>query len=231
MFDIAKAIRTLFRVLGFRATPGEIKENAIAILTVGFLVTWVVGIGRWWDDPRDLLPFVRWGVGSVFYTIALSLVLWVLGLPLSKERLRYQHVLAFVTCTSLPGLVYAIPMEIWADQRTASSYNLYALLFVSIYRVSLLLWFFLKIQELTVRQAIVATFLPISMIALSLTSLGHGARIMDIMGGFRDRMSKTAMEEVVGLIGCLSYMLGPILLLVYLAMVIQASVERRSPKK
>jgi hypothetical protein len=218
MFDLPRALKTIFRILTFRAKPEELLENSIAILAVGLLITWLVGIGRWWDDPRDLMPFVRWGLGSVFYVFALSALLWVIAWPLLEDKVGYHHVAAFVASTSLPAVVYALPIEQWTDMSTASTYNVNALLFVSLYRVSLLGWFYVKILKLTIGEAIVVTGLPITAISLALTALGHGARVMDIMGGLRDRMSKSEMETIIGAIGCLSFILGPIFLVAYFTM-------------
>lgn len=215
MFDLFGALKTIFRVLTFRAKPEELLDNSIAVLVIGLVITWLVGIGRWWDDPRELMPFVRFGVGSVLYVFALSALLWVVSWPLLQVKVGYHHVAAFVASTSLPAVVYALPIERWTDMSTASSYNVGALLFVSLYRVSLLGWFYVKILKLTVGDAVIITGLPITAISFALTMMGHGASIMDIMGGLRDQMSKSEMEMIIGTIGCLSFILGPAFLVAY----------------
>ena len=227
MFNIPKALRTIFRTLTFRAKREELKENVAARLVTALVITWIVGIGRWWDDPRDLPFFVRMGVGSVLYVFGMAAILWATFAPLVSERLGAHHFVAFVASTSLPGLVYAVPIERWTDMDTAATYNVFALLFVSVYRVSLLIWFCLRINKLNWTESMVVTFLPISVIAFSLTALGHAASVMDIMGGLRDRMSKSDMEMIVGLIGCLSVVCGPVLLLIYIAMAGQVRYMRK----
>lgn len=227
MFNIPKALRTILRILTFRAAREELKENVAALLVTALIITWIVGIGRWWDDPRDLPIFVRMGVGSVLYVFGMAAILWVTFAPFVAEKLGARHFVAFVASTSLPGLVYAVPIEQWTDLDTAATYNVFALLFVSVYRVSLLLWFCRRVNKLNWTESVVVTFLPISVIAFALTALGHAASVMDIMGGLRDRMSKSDMEMIVGLIGCLSIVLGPILIIIYIAMASHAQYLRK----
>ncbi len=224
------SLKTIFRILTFRAKREELAQNALAVLAIAIVITWLVGIGRWWDDPRELPLFVRLGAGSVIYVFAMSLLLWILANPISKEKLPYWSFAAFVASTSLPGLVYAVPMEQWTDLSTASTYNVWALTFVSVYRVSLLFWFYLRVLKLNAGEALVVTGLPISAISIVLVSLGHGARVLDIMGGLRDRMSKTDMETIVGLIGCLSWVIGPVLFIIYFGVAARVALERRSEK-
>lgn len=224
-------IRTIWKVLTFRATLEDLQRSGLRLMAVGLLITWIVGIGRWWDDPRVLPAFVRAGLGSVIYVFALSALLWFLSAPLLRGRLPSYFVFAsFVAACSLPGLVYAVPIERMSGMEAASSYNLVALGFVSIYRLSLLWWFYARVLGLGGSRAIVMTFLPVSAIALSLTMLGHGARVIDIMGGLRDSMSKTQMETAVSTIGCLSFALGPILLIAYLVQVGWSFHTREEPE-
>ena len=210
------SLKTIFRILTFRAKREELAQNPLAVLAIAIVITWLVGIGRWWDDPRELPFFVRLGAGSVIYVFAMSLLLWILANPIAKAKLPYWAFAAFVASTSLPGLVYAVPMEQWTDLETTAAYNVWALVFVSAYRISLLFWFYIRVLKLKVDQALVVTGLPISAIAIVLTSLGHGASILDIMGGFRDRMSKTDMEMAVGLIGCVSWIIAPVCVFIYI---------------
>lgn len=225
--NFKQATRTLFRILGFSAKREEIEANAAPLLIVALVITWIVGLGRWWDDPREVPIFVRMGFGSVLYVLSLAAALWMVAYPITLDRMGYRSFLAFVAATSLPGLVYAVPIEQLAGDNAASTYNLNALGFVSLYRVSLLVWFYWKILEIDFGNAVVATLLPISGIVLALTGMGHGARVMDIMGGLRDRMPKSAMEEVIGLLGCLAWVVGPVCLLIYLVVAFSVSASRR----
>lgn len=226
MLRIKTALRSIGRILTFRATRGDIKDDVWPLLLIGVLLTWAVGYGRWWDDPRDLPYFARMGYGSVLYVFVLSAILWIVSYPVAKERVGFGHVLAFVAATSLPGIVYALPVEAISASGTASAYNVAALIFVSTYRVALLVWFFRKILEMRLWPAIVATFLPISCITavISLADLGH--KILNMMGGFRGNVSQTAAEAVVLAIGYTSFCLAPFLLVAY----IHFSLEARRAK-
>jgi hypothetical protein len=218
VFDLKLAFRTIWRILTFRATPEEIEDNWAALILVGLALTWVVGIGRWWDDPRDIPTFARYGVGSLLYVFGLSTLLWILTAPVTEPRTNWFHVICFVAATSVPGIVYAVPIELIAPD-SAPTYNVIALSFVSSYRVSLLVWFLLKICGLRVVEAVIVAVLPISVIAGTLVAMGMGGHVLDIMGGLRERIEPTAVEQVISTIGGISCCLGPISLLLYLFMI------------
>ena len=59
--------------------------------------------GRWWDEPGDISMPHRIGLGSVAYIFMLSVLLWLVGLPLRRREWSYQKVLAFVAFTGLPA--------------------------------------------------------------------------------------------------------------------------------
>lgn len=217
MFDLKAALRAVGRILTFRAKREDLDNNWPALVLLVLLLTWIVGIGRWWDDPRDIPQFVRYGAGSLLYVFALSTVLWILsGLLLAEEALSWVVIVCFVGATSVPGIVYAFPVERTAPD-SAGTYNLVALSFVSIYRVSLLFWFYIKIAKLKALEAIIVTGLPITVISAVLMMLGQGGRVLDIMGGLRNRVPPSAVEQILGTIGCLSFCLGPIFAIMYLS--------------
>jgi hypothetical protein len=230
MEKIKSALKLIFRVLSFRATPEEFGRAGKEFLLTGLAITWVVGIGRWWDDPRVLPIPVRMGLGSVVYVFVLAAVLWVLAKPLMNRRTGYYEVAAFVAATSLPGIIYAFPIEAISPDAPASDYNVKALLFVAAYRVSLLIWFCYRILQLSFPGALVVTFLPISLISLGVVMAGMGHRVFDIMGGFREAFPPSAVEEVLTMIGCLSFLLAPVLGLWYVMACGQRWLDRR-PKE
>jgi len=89
-------IKTAFRILTFRATREEFQGLNRKHLTLGLVMTWLVGIGRWWEDPR-----ANWlqhlGFGSVVYIFALALFLRLILWPLTTEPWTYFNVLTFVS--------------------------------------------------------------------------------------------------------------------------------------
>lgn len=229
MLRIKTALRSIGRILTFRATCGDIENDVWPLLLIGVLLTWAVGFGRWWDDPRELPYFARMGFGSVLYVFVLSGLLWVISYPLAKEKVGYADFAAFVAATSVPGFVYALPIEAISASSTASFYNIAALVFVSAYRVSLLLWFLSKILDMKHWRATVCAFLPISGITFFISLADFGDKIVNMMGGFRGNVSQTASQAVVLWIGYVSFCAAPILLIAYISSIFgQKQAERDS---
>ena len=110
------------RLLTFRATEAELAALDRQDLLLGLLATWVVGIGRYWDDPGASFG-QHLGVGSVAYVFALALLLWLILWPLAPTRWSYVRVLTFVTLVAPPAILYALPVERFASLATARSIN------------------------------------------------------------------------------------------------------------
>jgi hypothetical protein len=134
------ASRAIWRLLTFRITLEEFLSLGRRHLLVSLLWTWVVGMGRWWDDP-DARLLQRLGLGSVLYACVLSALLWLVVLPLRPRNWSFVRVLTFVSMTSAPALLYAIPVERLFDAATAGRLNLWFLAAVALWRVALLLRF------------------------------------------------------------------------------------------
>jgi hypothetical protein len=47
-----RVIATAIRLLTFRLTEEEFSELSRWHLLFGIVCTWIVGMGRWWDDPH-----------------------------------------------------------------------------------------------------------------------------------------------------------------------------------
>src|SRR5262245_4439239 len=117
--------RTVARILTFRATGEELRNLRGTHLIVGFLLTWIVGMGRWWEDPRaNLLQHL--GVGSLAYVVVLALFLWLIIWPV-VPRASYRNVLTYVTLTAPPAALYAIPVRSWFDLAVAQDIRLWSL--------------------------------------------------------------------------------------------------------
>src|SRR3954454_22335388 len=99
-------LRTALRVLTFRASREELHSLDRRHLAFGLVCTWLVGIGRWWDDPGAPL-FLHLGLGSVLYVFILSLLLWLIVWPLRPRDWSYERLLTYVTLTSPPAALYA----------------------------------------------------------------------------------------------------------------------------
>lgn len=107
-------LQTIFadqwRLLTFRRPSEAISVHWERYLAFGLMVTWIAGIGRYWDNPRAQL-WQHAGLGSLAYVFVLAFILWVVIAPLQARHWFYQNVLTFITLTSLPALLYAIPVE------------------------------------------------------------------------------------------------------------------------
>lgn len=111
------------RLLFFQATKQDFQQLGVRHLVFGLVFTWIVGMGRYWDNPR--VGLLQWlGVGSIVYVFVLSLFLWLAIWPLLPRNWSYFRVLTFITLVSPPALLYAIPVE-QLDYESANSINQY----------------------------------------------------------------------------------------------------------
>ncbi len=175
---------TTFRVLTFRATHADYNALSANHLLFGLICTWIVGMGRWWDDPTAN-PVQMTGIGSLLYVMFLSIVLWLLANPVSPKRISFLKLLAFVTLTAPPAILYAIPVEKLTGNETALNLNVAFLLVVAAWRVAMY-WRFLRVgMQMNLLRAYVALFAPISLLLLVLTWLSLMHLTLKHMGGLR----------------------------------------------
>lgn len=99
-------MRELGRLLSFRATAEDYARFGAQHLRLALLLTWLVGMGRWWDDPRANMV-QKLGVGSLLYVLFLALVIYGVTLPLRPRRWSYVHVLTFVPLLVTWGVAVA----------------------------------------------------------------------------------------------------------------------------
>jgi len=190
-------LRATARLLTFRMAREEFLLFNSRYLIFGIVCTWIVGIGRWWDDPRaNLLQHL--GIGSVVYIFLLSLLLWLVIRPLKPQDWSYRHVLTFVSLTSPPAIPYAIPVERFTNLETARSLNVWFLAIVAAWRVALLFFYLSRHARLQALSIVVATLLPITFIVTALTVLNLERAVFDVMGGLRD--SGTANDSAYGML-------------------------------
>lgn len=224
-------LRDQYSVLRFRSPSRAIADHARWYLLFGFLVTWLAGLGRYWDHPSaDWWQYA--GLGSVCYVLILAAILWLVVYPLKPERWSYQAVLIFVTLTSLPALLYAIPVERWLSTQDAASANATFLKIVALWRVALLVWFLSRFAKLGWGVALIVSLLPLALILLSLTILNLEHAVFQIMAGIRDR-EPTPYDQSYAVVVFLTYfafLSSPALLCLYLAAIVQAASRRRDER-
>lgn len=154
-------------------------------LLFGLVFTWLAGMGRYWDNPR-----AGWlqhlGVGSLVYVLVLSALLWLILRPVVGRQLSYAKLLTFVSLTSPPAILYAIPVERFTDLPTAQGLNIGFLAVVATWRVALLLFYVIRGLQLRIGEAVVVTLLPLTLIVSALTALNLQHVVFRIMGGLAE---------------------------------------------
>lgn len=206
------------RLLTFREFKPNLRDHWRAYLAWGMFWTWVAGMGRYWDNPK-----AEWwqtlGLGSIAYIFTLALVLWLIVLPLKPKNWTYRNILIFLSLTSLPAVLYAIPVERFMPLAQAQAANAWFLGIVATWRV-LLLWFFIRrVARLSWLDTLVACLLPLTLIVVALTALNLEHVVFNIMAGNvpGQQSGNDRAYGILFLITFFSMMLSPILALLYFA--------------
>lgn len=217
------------RVLFFRSTAEEIRAFGDRELAVGAATCWLVGIGRWWDDPKaELLQ--KLGLGSVAYPFVLGAFLWLLFWPWRPPFWRYKTLAAYIALCAAPGLLYAVPVEMFLPTEAALAYNAVALSIVALWRVVLLYRYFRVGAGLGGALSGVATMLPVAGIVIGLTMFNFSTGVIEAMGGFRGD-PKDAFAVQIGILASM-LLFYPLLggILFYLARTIKVWVWPDPPE-
>lgn len=173
---------TALKILIFRASREELEALGGRHLALGLILTWLVGMGRYWTHPNaHLLQYA--GVGSVIYVFALSFLLFITAAGLRARDLQYRKLLTFITLTSPPAALYAIPVMRYWDLATAKEIRLWFLGIVALWRVALYVFYLRRAGGLSFSRILVGTALPIMIIVATLTFLNLDKAVFRIMGG------------------------------------------------
>ena len=177
--------KTITDLLLFETTREEMIQFKRSHFIAGLIGTWIVGIGRYWDDPgASLLQHL--GLGSVIYIFVLAAFIWLILLPFKIEHWNYFTVVTFIGLTSFPAIFYAIPVEQFVDMSTANSINVWFLAIVAAWRLSLLYFFLKRFTQLAIWKIVTVTLMPICLIISTLTVLNLHRVVFNIMGGVRN---------------------------------------------
>jgi hypothetical protein len=217
-------VRTTGRLIFFRVSQAELVNLGWRHLAFGLFCTWLVGMGRYWDNPRVGL-IQHLGVGSVVYVFVLALFLWLIVWPLGPRHWSYFRVLSFVSLVSPPAILYAIPVEYFCSVYTANSLNLLFLAAVATWRVALLVFFLRRLGELDRLSVIIATLLPLTLIVVALTVLNLEKAVFSIMGGIEEPTASDASYGFLVLLSYLSVLIFIPLAICYLVIAIRRLVE------
>lgn len=180
--------RDSWRLLTFRSSREELQALSTSHLGFGLVATWIVGMGRWWDDPGANLA-QHLGLGSLIYVVCLATLLWVTMLPLKPDSWGWKHVLTFVTLTSPPAILYAIPVERFTELEVAKSLNVIFLAIVALWRVALLVFYLRRFAGLDRWSVLSGSLLPLTAIVATLTYLNLERAVFNVMAGLGDKVT------------------------------------------
>ncbi len=213
-------LHTALRILTFRASREELATLDHRHLAFGLTCTWLVGIGRWWDDPgAHLLQHL--GLGSVIYVFVLTAFLWLLIRPLNPMNFSYLGLLTFVSLTAPPAILYALPVERWMDLDSARAVNATFLGVVAFWRVALLFMYLLRVALFKWVRLTIAMLLPLCGIVTALTMFNLERAVFNIMGGIREPgapdpgTSNDLAYQILFMLTVVSVIALPILLFAY----------------
>lgn len=180
----------------------------------GLIGTWLVGMGRYWDDDRASL-LQKLGLGSVIYIFLLALFIWLIVQPFRIACWTYFRVLIFISLTSYPAILYAIPVERFVSIGTANSINVWFLAIVALWRLFLLYYFLKQFTRLSAGNILTITFMPICLIISALTALNLHRVVFNIMGGIRNPTPHDSSYFVLMFLTVISMILSIPLLIAY----------------
>lgn len=217
-------LQDTFDLLTFRISRERILNFGWAHLAFGLVFTWIVGIGRYWDNPRvEFLQHL--GIGSVVYIFLLSLLLYVVIKPLRVENWTYFRALTFISLVSPPAILYAIPVQYFTN--LANEINALFLLIVSVWRVALLIFFLKRFAKMPELEILVAAFLPLCLLVVALVFLNVEKAVFMVMGGFDERTPNDGAFFLLNVISMFAMLLFPILLICYIVLIVTRFLENR----
>ena len=220
---IKTLLREEFRLLTFRSVSSAVPTHWRAFLIFGLFFTWLAGVGRYWDNPRAYL-WQHLGLGSLIYVFVLALIIWGMLIALRPKNWSYRNVLLFVTLTSPPAILYAIPVERFMSAGAAESTNIWFLAIVAAWRLALYAVFLRRNAGLNAGGVIVGTLLPIAIIVVTLSVLNLEHVVFAIMGGIREdeRSVNDGAYFVVIWLSLLSILLFPVLAISYAVLALRS---------
>lgn len=206
--------KTLIKLLTFKLSREEMLKFNKRHFILGLIGTWVVGMGRYWDDVG-----ANWvqhlGLGSVIYIFVLALFIWLILLPFKIKNWNYFTVVTFIGLTSFPAIFYAIPVEKFLSIETSNTINVWFLAIVAAWRLALLYYFLKHFTKLSKGNIITVTLMPICVIISVLTILNLHRVVFNIMGGMRNPTPHDSSYLVLMLLTGLSLILSIPLLIAY----------------
>ena len=171
-------------------------------------------MGRYWDDNGATL-LQHLGFGSVIYIFILAGFIWLILKPFFISNWNYFIVLTFISLTSFPAILYAIPVERFFSVQVANTMNVWFLGIVAVWRLGLLYYFLKHFTKLGPLDILTVTLMPICLIISVLTMLNLHKVVFNIMTGIRNPSPHDSSYLVLMYLTGLSAILTPILLIAY----------------
>jgi hypothetical protein len=213
--------KTITQLLSFRLKREEMLKFNKWHFIAGLIGTWIVGMGRYWDDPgASLLQHL--GLGSVIYIFLLAAFIWIILLPFKIEKWNYFTVVTFISLTSFPAVFYAIPVERFYSMETANTMNVWFLAVVAAWRLALLFFFLKRFCQLEIWKIVTVTLMPICLIIATLTFLNLHRVVFNLMGGVRNPTPHDGAYVVLMLLTGVSVILVFPLIIAYAIAINQA---------
>ncbi|MEM7502686.1 MAG: hypothetical protein AAF417_11610 [Pseudomonadota bacterium] len=219
------------RFLTFQSVSSDVHQQWRRYLVFGLLFAWLAGIGRYWDNPRaDLWQYL--GLGSVIYVFVLSGIIYALVAPLRPANWSYRNVLVFVSLTSPPAILYAIPVERFLSIDVAIAANGWFLAVVAAWRVALLVRFLRVVGRMSYSSVLVGTMLPLTLIVITLSMLNLEHVVFELMSGISpdDRSPNDAAFGIVVGLSFYSFLLAPVLATGYFLLALKRWHENKQAK-
>jgi hypothetical protein len=217
---LGTVLTDFWRFLWFKPLKGDVARHWRVYLTVGLGITWLVGVGRTWDNPFAPL-WLRSGLPSVAYAIALAGFIWVVVAALRPGRWTYRNVLLMTTMTAAPGLIYAIPVEKFLDDGAARATNFVFLAVVAIWRMALYFYFLLGAAKLPRLAATVAALLPPTLILALVSAYGVLEIVVGNMSGAELPPGQSIIASVLFFLSAACWLALPVLLLAWVMLSIR----------
>jgi hypothetical protein len=208
-------LKRITRILSLQFSKEDIFSLDKGYFIVGLLSTWLVGMGRYWDNPRANLG-QHLGVGSVIYIFVLSAFIWLIVFPFKLKNWSYFRLLTYVSLCSIPAILYAIPVEKFMSLATAKSVNAWFLGIVAVWRILLLFRFLKMYDDLKIDEILICVFLPIVLIINALAALNLEHVVFNIMSGNDTKSANDTSYMVVLVLTIISWILALPLLISYI---------------
>jgi hypothetical protein len=213
------ALKIIPKILFFTFSKEDLASFNKSHFFIGLTGTWLAGIGRYWDHPdAELLQYA--GLGSVIYIFILALLIYIIVWPYRLKGCTYFNVLTFISLTSFPALLYAIPAEKFLSLTLAATLNAWFLGIVALWRLALLFRYLKLVDDLKWWNVFFIALFPMCLLISALTILNLEKVVFDLMAGLRNTTGREKAYAVLLTLTYYSVMLFVPLLIGYITGII-----------